>query len=198
MISMSVLEGAAGLEIEERDLYLRYANARRRGRNAEDAEGLRAAEEVMREIERELSPERIEALTAKEQFILSVSADGYGKRTSAYEYRQAGRGGQGIANLDLSRGSSGESSVVAAFPVAREDQVMLVTDGGQLIRTPVFDVRVAGRMTRGVLMFRVEGDERVVSVARLPSDDGVEDEDAIEEEVDTAPAVPPNPGSTEE
>src|SRR3546814_4872666 len=85
----------------------------------------------------ELSPQRLEELAAGEQFILSVADDGYGKRTSAYEYRLTGRGGQGIGNLDLSRASGREAGVVAAFPVALGDQIMLVTDAGKLNRSPV-------------------------------------------------------------
>src|SRR3546814_14227865 len=80
--------------------------------------------------------------------ILAVADDGYGKRTSAYEYRLTGRGGQGIGNLDLSRASGREAGVVAAFPVALGDQIMLVTDAGKLIRSPVDDIRIAGQIGR--------------------------------------------------
>src|SRR3546814_18163667 len=84
----------------------------------------------------ELSPQRLEELAAGEQFILSVADDGYGKRTSAYEYRLTGRGGQGIGNLDLSRASARQAGVVAALPVALGDQRMLWTDPGTLFALP--------------------------------------------------------------
>ena len=172
VISMSILEQQGAVDIDERDAYLRYANARRRADNAEEGEGSCAPEDLSVE----LSDGRIEELAAAEQFILSISADGYGKRTSAYEYRPTKRGGQGLANMDLGRGKGGESEVVAAFPVESEDQIMLVTDGGTLIRTPVNDVRIAGRTTRGVTLFRVGGDERVVSVAHMEEEDDEDDE----------------------
>ena len=89
---------------------------------------------------------------------------GFGKRTSAYEYRLTGRGGMGVTDIDV---STRNGCVVAAFPVKHDDQIMLVTDGGQLIRCPVHDIRIAGRRTLGVRLFRVESDERVVSVAHL-------------------------------
>jgi len=116
-----------------------------------------------------LPPERLTELESAEEFILSVADDGFGKRSSAYEYRITNRGGKGIDNLDLGRGNGRDSQaeVVAAFPVQAQDQVMLVTNGGQLIRLPVADIRIAGRTTRGVTLFRVSEDERVVSVTRL-------------------------------
>ncbi len=129
-----------------------------------------------------MSEERFAELAAREQFILSIASDGYGKRSSSYDYRRAGRGGQGIANLDLSRGKGAQASVVGAFPIEAADQIMLVTDGGKLIRSPVDDVRIASRKTRGVLVFRVGEGERVVSVERLDE----EDEDGDEEDAETA------------
>ena len=96
--------------------------------------------------------------------ILSVTVNGYGKRSSAYEYRVTNRGGQGIINIETSKRNG---PVVAAFPVADEDQLMLVTDGGQMIRIPVDDIRIASRNTQGVTLFDVAEDEHVVSVARL-------------------------------
>ena len=117
-----------------------------------------------------------------EQFILSVAEDGQGKRTSAYEYRVIGRGGQGIVSMDLSRGRGGTSRVIGVFPVEPSDQVVLVTDGGKLIRCPVNDVRIAGRATRGVRLLNVAEDERVVSLARLAEAGGEESEDQALEE----------------
>ena len=111
-----------------------------------------------------LSPERYDELRGKEEFILTVSERGFGKRTSAYEYRVTGRGGQGIWNIEMNERNG---PVVATFPVTDDHQVMLVTDGGQMIRMPIHDVRIAGRKTQGVTLFRVAQGERVVSVAWL-------------------------------
>ena len=103
-----------------------------------------------------------------EQFILSITENGYGKRTSAYEYRVTGRGGQGIINIEA---SDRNGPVVASAPVKDDQHVMLVTDTGRLIRTPVHDIRIAGRNTQGVTLFDVEPNERVVSVAWLSEKD---------------------------
>jgi len=177
VISMSILRSGEAESTEERDAYLRYANARRRGENGNG--------DTVHENGIELSPERLAELAEGEQFILSVANDGYGKRTSAYEYRLTGRGGRGIGNLDLSRAGGRESGVVAAFPVAPGDQIMLVTDGGKLIRSPVEDIRIAGRTTRGVMLFRIDESERIVSVAHLPEEDD-EDENGGDENGETA------------
>jgi DNA gyrase subunit A len=157
VISMSILRHAEASG-EERDPYLRWASARRRGGDGEASP-----------TESGLPPERLAALAEAEEFILSVADDGFGKRSSAYEYRITNRGGKGIDNMDLGRsnGRAGDARVVAAFPVQHQDQVMLVTDGGRLIRLPVDDIRIAGRTTRGVTLFRVDADERIVSVTRL-------------------------------
>ena len=104
--------------------------------------------------------------------MLFRSEDGFGKRTSAYEYRITGRGGQGIDCMDLRRDKNKASTVVAAFPVLEADQIVMVTDTGQLIRCPVDDVRAMGRKTRGVTLFKIGSDERVVSVTRLRDVDG--------------------------
>ncbi|HMA14219.1 MAG TPA: DNA gyrase subunit A, partial [Kiloniellaceae bacterium] len=170
VISMSILRSGEDVSVEERDAYLRYANARRRGDNGDGGNGHGEAAP-------ELTPQRLEELAAAEQFILSVANDGYGKRTSSYEYRVTGRGGQGIGNLDLERAGGREAGVVAAFPVEPGDQIMLVTDGGKLIRSPVEDIRIAGRTTRGVTLFRIDESERIVSVAHLPEDEESEEED---------------------
>ena len=99
---------------------------------------------------------------------MAVTKKGYGKRTSAYEYRITNRGGQGVTSISTSE-RNGE--VIAAFPVQSDDQVMMITDAGKLIRIPVNDIRIAGRTTQGVKMFQTSGDESVVSVARLPNVD---------------------------
>ncbi len=157
VISMSILRHAEASG-EERDAYLRWAGARRRAGDGEAGAS-----------EPDLAPERLVALEKAEEFILSVADDGFGKRSSAYEYRITNRGGKGLDNMDLGRsnGRGAQASVVAAFPVLDQDQVMLVTDGGRLIRLPVGDIRIAGRTTRGVTLFRVDADERIVSVTRL-------------------------------
>ena len=179
VISMSILHGARLETTEERYAYLRYANARRRAESAENGEAPCAPDEG----EVELSEARILELAQAEQFILSVADDGLGKRTSAYEYRVTNRGGKGIDNMDLTRGGRGRGDVrvVAAFPVGREDHLVLVTDGGQLIRCPVNDIRIAGRATRGVKLFDVADDERVVSVTRLQDENGEDAENGSAE-----------------
>jgi len=115
-----------------------------------------------------LSPERMAEFEAAEEFILTVTANGYGKRTSAYEYRQTGRGGQGITNIVT---SDRNGPVVSSFPAHNGEQLMLVTDQAKLIRTTVGDIRVAGRNTQGVTIFRVADDEHVVSAARIEESD---------------------------
>jgi DNA gyrase subunit A len=115
-----------------------------------------------------LSQERYAELGAAEQVILTVSANGYGKRTSSYEYRITGRGGKGIVAMAVN-GRNGP--LVASFPVQDEDEIMLVTDGGQLIRCPVHDIRKAGRSTQGVIVIDVADDEHVVSVEHISEDE---------------------------
>ena len=125
--------------------------------------------------------EVFEDLASREQFILTVTERGFGKRSSAYEYRTTGRGGKGIANIET---TDRNGPVVASFPVASSDQIMLVTDSGQLIRFSVDEVRIAGRRTQGVTLFSIEEDERVVSVAHLREVNGDEDD---EEETEAGP-----------
>jgi len=120
----------------------------------------------------------MEAMAAAEQHILTISENGFGKRTSAYEYRITGRGGSGIANIDLTEKTG---PVVASFPVLHSDEIMLVTDGGKLIRIPVDGVRVVGRKTQGVTLVRTAEDERVVSAARLGEVTG-SDEEGLDDE----------------
>ena len=155
VISVSLLRHVA-FGAEERDAYLRRSRAER-------AEEGAAAEDISA-----LADARYAELKAVEEFVLTVTARGFGKRSSAYDYRVTGRGGQGIVNIDL---GEGDNAVVASFPVLAEDQIMLATDKGQVIRTRVAEIRVAGRSTRGVTLFRTEADERVVAIARLREDD---------------------------
>jgi DNA gyrase subunit A len=160
VISMSVVDHV-DLAIEERDEYLRVSGARRRrqaGENGDDDSALEL---------RVLTPERYAELARHEQLLLTVTANGFGKRTSAYEYRVTGRGGKGVELMSLARGGE----VVAAFPVLGNDQIMLVTDGGTLIRCPVDGIRIAGRATRGVRIVNVSEGERVVSAVRIGEDD---------------------------
>ena len=103
-----------------------------------------------------------------EQFILTITENGYGKRSSAYEYRRTNRGGQGITNIDTSERNG---RVVASFPASQGEALMLVTDQGKMIRTTVFDIRVMGRNTQGVTIFRVADNEHVVSVAKIAESD---------------------------
>ncbi|MCR9256054.1 MAG: DNA gyrase subunit A [Alphaproteobacteria bacterium] len=167
VMSMSVLHNVP-VDIEERDDYLRQSNAFRRSDEDEPT--------LDESVAPSLSNERFTELAENEQFILTVSEKGFGKRSSAYEYRVTGRGGQGIVNMDITRKTG---SVAASFPVEQTDQIMLVTDGGQLIRCPVGDIRIASRNTQGVTIFRVGGDEKVVSVAlvaEMASEDQVDDD----------------------
>ena len=128
-----------------------------------------------------LSTSRIAELGAAEQFVLTVTENGYGKRSSSYEYRTSGRGGKGIIAITVNERNG---RVVAAFPVEDSDQIMLVTNGGQLIRTPVEGIRVAGRNTQGVTIFKTREAEQVVSVERVEeiAEDDAQDDGAQEGE----------------
>ena len=164
VISMSVLKHV-DITPDERNAYLKAANQI----VGSDDENFEYEETTL-----ELSQERFSELLAKEQILLTVSNKGYGKRTSAYEYRVSGRGGQGVANMSLTKKNGGE--VVATFPVTDSHQIMLVTDQGKLIRTPVENIRTTGRSAQGVTIFKVNDDENVVSVAWLVQEDDDEDE----------------------
>src|SRR5689334_15480279 len=107
------------------------------------------------------------SLSAAEQFVLTISEKGFGKRTSSYEYRTTGRGGKGIVAMAITERNG---RLVASFPVEESDQIMLVTDGGQLIRCPVDGIRIAGRSTQGVIVFSTAEGERVALVERLTED----------------------------
>jgi DNA gyrase subunit A len=179
VISMAILH-AVDATPAERDGYLRHAAAMRRAAGEDgDDEGVEAveagADEATSTTEVPLSSERLAELAASEQFILTVSSEGYGKRTSAYEYRRTHRGGQGLLAFDLSRGGH----LVASFPLEDADEILLVSDQGQLIRvqpgkidaqTGEPSVRVKGRKTQGVAIFRKAEDEHVVSVERIEGD----------------------------
>ncbi|WP_448206543.1 DNA gyrase subunit A [Azospirillum sp. sgz302134] len=163
VISMTTLHHVDATP-EERAAYLK-----RKREEGVDMEGEAApeADEVPTEAVT-LTQERYEDLKRQEQYILTVTERGYGKRTSSYEYRVTGRGGQGIWNMEMGERNG---AIVAAFPVEGTHQVMMVTNGGQVIRMPIHDVRIAGRKTLGVTLFRVGAEERVVSVASIAEDE---------------------------
>jgi len=171
VISMSLFDSGKGITTEEREGYLRQSRAQRQAENALGSAGENGEEEVTPAAEEAvaatLSQDRFNELQAKEEFVLTVASSGFGKRTSAYEYRVTGRGGKGVELMSLARGGE----VVAAFPVLDNDQIMLVTDGGTLIRCPVDGIRIAGRATRGVRIVNVSEGERVVSAVRIGEDD---------------------------
>jgi DNA gyrase subunit A len=123
--------------------------------------------------EASISQERYAELGAAEQVILTLSANGYGKRTSSYEYRITNRGGKGITAMVVNERNG---PLVASFPVEQGDDIMLVTDGGQMIRCPIHDIRKAGRNTQGVIVLDTADDEHVVSVERISEEAGVEGE----------------------
>jgi len=120
----------------------------------------------------QLGQDRYAQMSAQEQFILTVSENGYGKRTSSYEYRVTGRGGKGIVAMAVNERNG---RLVASFPVEDADQIMLVTDGGQLIRCPVDGIRIVGRASQGVIVFDTAEGERVVSVEHISEETGGED-----------------------
>ena len=178
VISMSMLRHTE-YSTEERYAYLRRAKAEREGAEpAPDPAGAEAApaepesgEEEAEAPAIQLADERYAEMKKNEEFILSVAEDGFGKLTSAYEYRITGRGGKGIGNISLDRPKAPPAHCVAAFPAAAGDQLLLVTQQGQIIRTPVAGIRVAGRSTRGVVIFRIDEGDKVVSVSRLRDDE---------------------------
>jgi DNA gyrase subunit A len=118
----------------------------------------------------ELSDERFAQLQKAEQFILTLTEEGMGKRASAFDYRRTGRGGKGLIAHRLPK----DGKLVASFPIGESDEIMVVTDAGQLIRCAVDQIRIAGRATQGVRVLRVAAGERVVSVERLEDQSGDE------------------------
>jgi DNA gyrase subunit A len=166
VISLSILH-RVGTSQEEREDYLRFA-----------------AWKPDREGNPTMDAERFAELEAREEFILTICANGYGKMSSAYEYRRIGRGGQGITNIDNIKRNG---PVVASFPATKVHQLMLVTDQAKMIRMPLTSLRVIGRGSAGVKLFDVADNEHVVSAARIEAEDEVEAEvDAI-----TDAAAPP-------
>jgi DNA gyrase subunit A len=180
VISLSILRhvDATG---EERAAYLKRASAVRRGLSEEPEEAVDAEPEVEEATGAiELGEQRYVELSAAEQFVLTISERGFGKRTSSYEYRTTGRGGKGIVAMD-NRERDGTlrakiGRLIGSFPVEEQDQLVLVTDGGQLIRCGVSEISIKGRKTRGVIVFSTADDEHVVSVERL-SEEGEQSEE---------------------
>ena len=169
VISMAILNHVDASPAE-RVAYLKQAAQMRRATGDEEAETVGAEPEAEEGADEgaDLTPERYAELGAREQFVLTVSERGFGKRTSSYEVRTSGRGGKGIVSMVV---NDRNGNLVASFPVEHSDQIMLVTDGGQLIRCPVDDVRIAGRNTQGVRIFKTDADEKVVSVECISEGD---------------------------
>ena len=164
LISLAILRHVETTS-DERSAYLKMRRAVA-GETAPEETAETETEEASTAIQ--LSSERYVEMSAQEQVVLTVSVNGYGKRTSSYEYRTTGRGGKGIVAMSV---NNRNGKLVASFPVEHSDQIMLVTDKGQLIRCPVEDIRIAGRSTQGVIVFDTAEDEHVVSVEHI-GDDG--------------------------
>ena len=182
IIAMSVLRHVE-VDTEQRDLYLQAVGASRRLKSGDytdrEEDKTRDAELAAR-----LEQPEFAAMVENEEYILTIAEDGMGKRSSAYEYRIAGRGGQGIAGIDLSRGKKDQpSTIVAAFTVVDSDQLVMVSDAGQIIRCPIDQISVIGRSARGVTVFKVADEERLVSVSRFRDldDNGDEDLDDVDD-----------------
>ncbi|MZR21268.1 DNA gyrase subunit A [Sneathiella chungangensis] len=168
VIGMSILNHV-DVDTETRDAYLRAR------KSVDDSGNVTEYGDI--------SAETYETLLKDEEVLLAITENGYGKRTNAFEYRVTNRGGQGIINIET---SSRNGEVVATFPITEDEQIMLVTNGGKLIRTPVTDIRIAGRNTQGVTLFKTAEGEKVVSVTALADaksdDEGGEDADPAGEE----------------
>ena len=172
VISMAILEHVEATPAE-RSAYLKRAVAERRAAG-NDSDDVTISDEEEATGDAELSEARYNELSQHEQMLLTVSEFGYGKRSSSYEFRISGRGGKGIRATDPSK-TAEIGKLVAAFPVEENDQIMLVSDGGKLIRVPVAGIRIAGRSTKGVTIFDTAENEKVVSVERISES---EDEDS--------------------
>ena len=192
VIAMSGLRHVK-VEVEDRDEYLQAVNASRRLAGG-DYTGRAEDKARDEELAAKLNQDKFVEMAENEEFLLTIAADGLGKRTSAYEYRIAGRGGQGIVNIDVARGKNKTTHVVAAFTVQDMDQIVMVSDSGQIIRCPIDKVSTVGRSSRGVTIFKTAEGEQVVSVSRLRDVNGNGDgndnggEEAEEEGADAAGA----------
>jgi DNA gyrase subunit A len=190
LISMTIL-AHVDAEPWQRAAYLKRSAAERRAMGVDEDDIALVGEEVG--AEGELTEERYQELKAREQFVLTVSEKGYGKRSSSYDFRTSGRGGKGIRATDTSK-TAEIGELVAAFPVEETDQLMLVSDGGQLIRVPVNGIRIASRATKGVTIFSTAKDEKVVSVERITEPEG---EDEVVEGEAVAEAGVESPAAAE-
>jgi len=189
VISMAILTHVEA-EAAERAAYVRQANMVRRG--GEQESDIEPETEGGEEFA--LNTERYAELSAYEQMVLTISENGYGKRSSAYEYRVSGRGGKGIIGMIVNERNG---KLLASFPAEDSDQLMLVTDRGQLIRVPVDGISVVGRSTQGVIVFDTATDERVVSVEHIPEETGNGDEDDSEDgDSEESGAPDPDGGET--
>lgn len=179
VVSMSVLN-AIQIDFEEREKYLRIPLEER----IKIANDIRESGQttLIDESKYGLPQDKITKYALSEEFILSITENGFGKRTSAYEYRVTNRGGQGIVNIVT---SPRNGSVVSSFPIGFDDQIMLITDHGTVIRCPIHDIRIAGRNTQGVTIFRTAEKETIVSIAMLPSSKDEEEADGDDPEVDS-------------
>jgi len=173
VVSMAILKDST-ISIEKREEYLKIpVEARQEFFANQDAESFEK-QIADRNIEnRTITTAEASELASGEEFILSVTQQGYGKRSSAYEYRVAGRGGQGVFNIDT---SPRNGDVLASLPVDAKDQIILITDAGTLIRTNVETIRITGRNAKGVRIINVKGNEKVISVTRILSPEETEDE----------------------
>jgi len=168
VVSISILGGIA-TTIEERHAYLKRASAKRR-ETGEQYDAPEGENDAVADIT--LSDERFAEMEAAEQFILTVTENGYGKRSSAYEYRTIGRGGSGIVNIIT---SPRNGKVISSQPVNHTGQVMLMTDRATVIRCPLDDIRIAGRNTQGVTILKTQPGEKVVSVVSVPEGEVMEE-----------------------
>ena len=164
VVSLSLLYHADASSPEAR-AYLKQASAARRAESGEAEAPVEIEDDIEEGVEEAtLTPERYAALGAREQFVLTMSQTGFGKRTSSYEYRVTGRGGSGIVAIGMGKKNS---SVIASFPVEESDDLMLISDAGQTIRVAVSGISIQGRAAQGVTVFRVDEGEKVVSVERI-------------------------------
>jgi DNA gyrase subunit A len=191
LISMAILRHVDA-DPAERAEYVRQANAVRRAESGETEVSEEESAPDAEETERANLPlERYAELSAHEQFILTVSQNGYGKCSSAYEYRVSGRGGKGIIAMTV---NDRNGPLIASFPIEDSGQIMLVTDGGQLIRVRVEDISIIGRSTQGVTIFNTAKDERVMYVEGIPEEEeGDEDSDGDAGDGDESPEPSPDP-----
>ncbi len=180
IISMAILRHVEATPAE-RAAYLKQSGAIRRATNGDDMEPEEPtleAEEAAGDVS--ISPDRYVEMGAAEQFVLTVTENGYGKRSSSYEFRVSGRGGKGIRATDPTKLNE-IGRLVAAFPVEASDQIMLVSNSGQLIRIPVDGIRIVSRASKGVRVFNTGGGERVVSVEHIEGEDAATDGEGVEE-----------------